>query len=173
MLEFPPTMFKLQCPTAELPALIKAYDAAQDAPALAAGRLIRAGDTNRDHVETIFEWKTRGRGGIRFLHNTDAEITDVLTLAMQAKTERAAIAVLTGLNGVLIPIASAILTAIFPERYTVIDFRSLEALGISRAVYSLNFYLGYLAKCRELAAASQVTLLNLDRALWQWSINQG
>ena len=89
------------------------------------------------------------------------------------KTERAAIAVLLGLQGVHVPVASAILTAIDPERYTVIDFRALEALGSKSKDRSVNFYLVYLHACRQLAEEHQVTLRRLDRALWHWSSEQG
>jgi hypothetical protein len=74
-----------------------------------------------------------------------------------------------GLQGVQVPVASAILTAIDPERYTVIDFRALEALGCDSKDRSVNFYLAYLKTCRQLASKHGVTLRNLDRALWQWS----
>ncbi len=74
-----------------------------------------------------------------------------------------------GLQGVAVPVASAILTAIYPERYTVIDFRALEALGSKTTDRSVNFYLAYLTHCRQLAKAHHVTLRALDRALWQWS----
>ncbi|HUO00623.1 MAG TPA: hypothetical protein VMU69_30880 [Bradyrhizobium sp.] len=50
------------------------------------------------------------------------------------------------------PIASAILTAIIdPQRYTVIDFRALEALGSKTADRSVNLYLEYLRTCVRLA----------------------
>lgn len=68
--------------------------------------------------------------------------------------------------------ASAILTAIDPERYTVIDFRALEALGNMANDCSVNFYLNYLDACRRLAKGHDVSLRDLDRALWQWSSEQ-
>lgn len=100
------------------------------------------------------------------------EIRDALRLAMSAETIRAAIAVLRGLGGVDIPVASAILTAINPKRYTILDFRALEALGSSPSSYTINFYLEYLDYCRALADENGVTLRELDRALWQWSKEQ-
>jgi hypothetical protein len=86
-----------------------------------------------------------------------------------AETDRAAVAVLVGLNGVQVPVASAILTAIDPERFTVIDFRALEALGVTNATMTINYYLEYLDACRGLARENKVPLRTLDRALWQWS----
>jgi hypothetical protein len=57
----------------------------------------------------------------------------------------------------------------FPERYTVIDKRALSALGVEANDVSIDLYLAYLSRCRELAARYHVELRTLDRALWQWS----
>ncbi len=48
-------------------------------------------------------------------------------------------------------VASAVLTAIDLHRFTIIDFRALAALSIIQPTITINFYLAYLAKCRELA----------------------
>lgn len=78
---------------------------------------------------------------------------------MAAKTERAAVVVLMGLNGVQVPVASAILTAIFPERFTIIDFRALQALGVGASVtVNVDLYLLYLKVCRRLACDNNVSL---------------
>jgi len=144
----------------------------QDEKAFAAGDRIRSGDYERSNIKAIFDWKTGGRGKSRLQRNSDEEIADALRLAVSGKTERAAIAVLLGLQGVLVPVASAILTAIDPIRYTVIDFRALEALGSKSKDRSVNFYLAYHIHCRQLAKAHQVALRDLDRALSQWSKTQ-
>jgi hypothetical protein len=161
--------FRLQFDPAWITGLAKRYGYESDDDALAAGRQIASGDCGRQQLVTIFEWKTKGRGRSRLLGNSDPEIADALNLASHAKTDRAAIAVLLGLQGVQVPVASAILTAIYPKRYTVIDFRALEALGCDSKDRSVNFYLAYLKTCRQLASEHDVTLRNLDRALWQWS----
>ena len=161
--------FKLQFEPADIPGLAKRYGPENDNKALAAGSRIRGGEYTRKNLSEIFEWKTKGRGRSRLLRNTDKEISDALSLAVSAKTERAAISVLVGLQGVNVPVASAILTAIDIERYTVIDFRALEALGYKSADRSVNFYLTYLDFCRQLAKRHKVRLRDLDRALWQWS----
>ena len=164
--------FRLQFEPADIPRLAKLYGPEQDDAALDAARRIREGDYTRKNFSKIFDWKTNGRGRSRLLHNSDEEIADALSLAVNAKTARAAIAVLTGLHGVGVPVASAILTAIDPEHYTVIDFRALEALGSKSADRSVNFYVDYLDACRQLATDSRTTLRDLDRALWQWSGEQ-
>ena len=160
--------FELQFKPTDIPERAKRYGYPQDDAALAAGRRIREGEFTRKNLLDIFEWKTKGRGRSRIRRNSDKEIADALRLAVSAKTERAALAVLLGLNGVQVPVASAILTAIDPKRYTIIDFRALEALGSSSSNRSVNFYLAYLDFCLQLAAAHRVKLRDLDRALWQW-----
>jgi hypothetical protein len=96
--------------------------------------------------------------------------------AAETSTETA-VRVLLELHGVDLPVASAILAAIFPERDTVLDFRALEALGHAR--HDVRFYEEYLAFCKRLAESNIVTpqselpaptpLRTLDRALWEWS----
>jgi hypothetical protein len=93
-----------------------------------------------------------------------------------ASTELAVHA-LVELRGVDIMIASAVLTAIYPERYAVLDHRALEALGHAR--HDVKFYSEYNATLRHLAECGMVkaqedlpaptALHALERALWQWS----
>ena len=65
--------------------------------------------------------------------NSEAMIKRVLSVAAsQDSSTRDAINALTELRGIDLPIASAILAAIAPERYAVLDFRALEALGHAR-----------------------------------------
>jgi hypothetical protein len=88
-----------------------------------------------------------------------------------------AVDALTSLRGIDLPIASAILAAIMPERYNVLDFRALEALGHAR--HNVDFYAEYVGFCRRLAERGIVapqqdlpgatSLHALDRALWEWS----
>ena len=161
--------FELQFPTAEIPVVAQRYRYAEDTDATEAGRRISRGEYSLRHLEAIFRWKTKGRGISRLKRNSLVEVADALQLATAAKTERAAMAVLVGLYGVQVPVASAVLTAINPKRYTIIDFRALEALGVNTYVPTIDFYLSYLTFCRELASRCRVDLRTLDRALWQWS----
>jgi hypothetical protein len=161
--------FHLKFEPSKINDLAQRYDYKEDDDPIQAGSAIRDGDHSRANLMRIFEWKTNGRGRSRLSHNTDIEISDALRMAAGAKTARASIAVLCGLRGVGVPVASAILTAIDPSRYTIIDFRALEALGYTGSDRNIDFYLGYLSKCRDLATEHKVSLRDLDRALWQWS----
>ena len=166
--------FVLQFAASEIDGLAAWYleqNQGEDEEAFKAGSSIAGGDHNRQNLEKIFRWKTGGRGISRLSQNTDGEIADGLRLAIDATTERSAIAVLCGLNGVEVPVASAILTATKPQRFTIIDFRALESLGVSerRTYYSIDYYLAYLRTCQELSNEYKTSLRTLDRALWQWS----
>jgi hypothetical protein len=164
--------FQLQFAPAQIRELAARYRYQDDCEALEAGARITAGEYSRTNLEVIFRWKTGGRGISRLARNTEAEIEDTLRLAVGAQTERAAMAVLCGLCGVGVPVASAVLTAINPLLYTIIDFRALESLGINNYYETIDFYLEYLEQCRELALRHAVPLRELDRALWQWSKEQ-
>jgi hypothetical protein len=147
--------------------------------AFEAGAAIRAGEHSLANLETIVRWKSE-----RVVHyligNSEAMIKRVLAVAASQETStRDAIHALTGLRGIDLPIASAILTAIAPERYSVLDFRALEALGHAR--HNVEFYVEYVAFCKHLADCGIVkeqpnlpgptALHALERALWEWSRN--
>lgn len=162
------TSFRLQFPRAQLRNWANRYQVGNEVEALQAGKRIRGGDCRPDNLRVIVKWKSHRRLSL-LETNTDKEITEALRYATIAENERTAVAVLTGLNGVHVPVASAILTCIEPLRYTVIDFRALEALGVTDKGRTIDLYLDYLEFCRELAASSEIALRDLDHALWCWS----
>jgi len=153
--------------------------AAKDERALKAGIAIRDGCYTKEQLRIIYEWKLESFLK-RKLPNLDPEnidreeAEDALRLAASASTARAALAVLMGLPGVKIRVASAVLAMIWPDRYTVLDVRALEGLGVSNEEDdgSISFYIAYLQACQKLAARYHIDLRTLDRALWQWSAEQ-
>jgi hypothetical protein len=136
--------------------------------AFAAGKRISMGDSSRANLMAIVRWKS-ARSKTLVDSNGDDEINDALRLAVNAKTPRAAVAVLCGLRGVDVPVASAILTTINPKSFTVIDVRALQTLGIRKSSLTVGNYSRYLKFCLHAAASLDVPLRNLDRALWQKS----
>lgn len=167
--------FALRFPIEQVPELAGRYRNNGESKVFEVGKRIAAGDHSREHLHSIFTWKTRGRGRSRIDRNSDAEIADAFRLAILAETELCALSVLTGLSGVEIPVASTILTAVNPVKYTILDFRALFSLGIDRTAYTPSFYLSYLDVCRRLARqasealGAEVSLRRLDHALWQYS----
>jgi hypothetical protein len=155
-------------------ALCKDYPSAEDAAFLKSGQAIRGGDYSRKHFDEIFKWKTKNRGKSRPKKNSDEEIAEALRVATSLQSPKLAIALLCGLTGVAIPVASSIMTAIYPERFTIIDFRALEALDAEpERSGSLPYYECYLAFCTKLAKDWEMSLRELDRALWMWSKKNG
>jgi hypothetical protein len=157
--------FKLMFPQSQIERLADRYQFEDDGKALRAGAQIRKGQYTRSNLLAIFDWKTKGRGRSRLYKNTDQEIADSLALVFAAKTDRAAVAVLLGLNGVQVPVASAVLTAIDPQRFTIVDFRALEALNVKRPNITIDFFLAYLNECRKLARQNKVSFLVRNRCV--------
>lgn len=166
------TGFSLKFPITELRFWASKYSTVNDPVFFDAGKNIVYGDYSRKNLDVIVNWKSHRRAGL-IASNTDDEISEALCIAVSAKEPRTAFAVLMGLSGVAVPMASAILTSIDQNRYTIIDWRALEALGVRDAAITLNFYLKhYFPVCQRLADAACVNLRTVDRALWAWSSAQ-
>jgi hypothetical protein len=176
--------FQLQPAEAELQDLAEQYwqtagekEHELEKAAFEAGEAIRNGDYSLANLEAIVRWKSE-RAVQVLIGNSNDKIRRALAVATspEASTE-AAVKALLDLHGIDIALASAVLAAIFPERYTVLDFRALEALGHAR--HDVRFYEEYLAFCKRLAESNIVRpqselpaptpLRTLDRALWEWS----
>jgi hypothetical protein len=149
--------------------------------AFEAGEAIRGGEHTLPNLETIVRWKSE-----RVVHyligNGTENIKSALAVAASPDAKIGdAVKALIGLRGVDISIASAILAAIFPERYAVLDYRALEALGHPR--HDVEFYAEYNAFCNRLVECGIVRaqeglpaptpLHALERGLWQWSRGRG
>jgi len=176
--------FQLQPAEAELQQLADQYwqksgekEHELEAAAFEAGEAIRSGDYSLANLEAIVRWKSE-RAVHYLIGNSNEKIRRVLSIAASPEsTTEAAVRALLELHGIDITLASAIMAAIFPDRYTVLDYRSLEALGHSR--HDVHFYEEYLAFCKRLAESNIVKpqsglpgptpLRTLDRALWEWS----
>jgi len=176
--------FQLQPAEAELQDLAEQYwqtagekEHELEKAAFEAGEAIRNGDYSLANLEAIVRWKSE-RAVQVLIGNSNDKIRRALAVATtpEASTE-AAVKALLDLHGIDIALASAVLAAIFPERYTVLDYRTLEALGHAR--HDVRFYEEYLAFCKRLAESNIVRpqselpaptpLRTLDRALWEWS----
>jgi hypothetical protein len=145
------------------------YGYADDSVARAAGaRAARAGAYSRDDFLTIVRWKS-ARALPRAERNTAASVSTATRASFAAKDELSRIAAMTGLEGVGVPVASALLHFAFPDAYPILDFRALASLGESTTMtqYSPSFWARYVERCRDLAKDAGVSLRDLDKALWQ------
>jgi hypothetical protein len=180
--------FQLQPAEAELQQLAEQYwqkagekEHELEKAAFEAGEAIRNGEYSLANLEAIVRWKSE-RAVHYLIGNSNEKIRRVLAVAASPESStEAAVKALLELHGVDITVASAILAAIYPERYTVLDYRALEALG--HAPHDVHFYKEYLDFCKRLAESNIVKpqgdlpaptpLRTIDRALWEWSRSQG
>jgi hypothetical protein len=134
----------------------------------------RDGTVNWDDYVRIIRWKTGGRALPYFERNDREYVDHIIELIVQSMPASWKIRHLGTLDGVKAPTASAFLTFIDPERYTVIDYRAwgvLHNCGILREppanTYDDTDYTEYLRTCRSVADDYDVGLRTLDRALFE------
>lgn len=130
------------------------------------------GFLTRSDLADVGRWKSNRSAG-HLERNSDADIEDLTRLAL-ASPDRLKHKVLCLLRGVGPPVASAILTVAYPDRFTVMDVRVLEVLHTFGELRSRTpRYYDYLLRCNEIAARAGCGLRTLDRALWQWGKERG
>jgi hypothetical protein len=148
-----------------------------EAAAYEAGEAIRKGEYTLANIEIIVRWKSERMVHYLIGNSSEAIRSALAVAALPDASAEKAVNALVALRGVDIGIASAILSAIYPERYAVLDYRSLEALGHAR--HDVRFYTEYNATLTHLAECAIVRpqsglpaptpLHALERALWEWS----
>lgn len=106
--------------------------------------LQKRGHLLKSEFVSVAEWKTE-RQKNRYRKNSDGDIEEATHEAMIVPDDRK-VQVLDSLKGVGVPVASAILTAIFPEKFCIIDYRSwrallwLETLVKNEGQFAFDFY---------------------------------
>ena len=66
-----------------------------------------------------------------------------------------------------LPIASAVLTLVEPDRYAVIDFRAWRALfGSDRASFGVADYRAFMSALRERSVRERTTPRDVELRLW-------
>jgi hypothetical protein len=162
--------FELQFPPKDIQALASRFSYEDDPGCRSAGAAAAArGYYRRAEFLEVSDWKSaRSRP---LLQSNDAPAVEAATrAAFDTSDEAARMGMLSGLRGVGVPVASALLHFAVPDRYPILDVRALESLGRKgRSVYPVSFWVAYLHACRELAAEHRVSLRTLDKALWQYS----
>lgn len=148
-----------------------------EAAAYEAGAAIRQGELTLANLEAIVRWKSERMVSYLIANNTASIHGALATVTAPQTTPGIAIEALTALRGIDIGIASAVLAAIYPERYAVLDARALEALGHVR--HDARFYAEYnrflqrLVECSVIQPQSELPgatpLQAAERALCQWA----
>ncbi len=102
--------------------------------------------------------------------NTNERVIKITKEAISSKDELFKVTSLQSLKGVGWPVASVILHYAHPDRYTILDFRALESLGIQQpSTYNFDFWQSYTKEVKSIAQKFEVSLRTLDKALWMYS----
>lgn len=126
-----------------------------------------------DELLMASDWKNGARHRHLIILNTDESVKDQSHQAFKNQDIRPLNS--SRLKGVGIATASAIMHFAFPNKYPIIDSRALKTLGLSSK--SLNqkldqYWEEYQRNCRAWAADFKISLRVLDRALWQYNLEE-
>jgi hypothetical protein len=163
-------LFEIRFPVNEVPILSSRYAYKPRSEVERIGSLARArGHFGRDDLLAIIEWKAP-RALPLARTNGDEYVAAISEASLAANDERFRIEVLTLLRGVSWPIASVLLHFCARIRYPILDYRALWSVGLDTLPpYSFELWEPYTHYCRELADKADVSMGDLDRALWQYS----
>ena len=131
-----------------------------------------------EELDEVLRWKLRGqyaRQWERRKANTEDVIRAVTTVALtvthpdeEYETELR-VSILCALRGVGVPVASAVLALVFPERYAVIDFRGWrQVFSEEKTTFSIADYKIYLREVRRLADELGWPVQEVDLAIWEY-----
>ncbi len=130
------------------------------------------GYLDKDELRCVARWKSPRRSG-DIDKNDDNYVKEITSWAFAATDERSRIEVLTLLDGIGWPTASAILHLFHKDLYPILDDRALWSVGAGAVKLSkkcsFSFWWCYVRFCRDVACRNQVDMRTLDRALWQYS----
>jgi len=133
----------------------------------------RRGYLTPAELETVCYWKSpRAIGHIRA--NSPEEVRSATRAALRSRSERRRLEALTGLRGVSIPMASALLMLVDPKRYGVIDIRvwqllhKLGTVSKNPAGVDFNFrnWYQFLMIIRHFARKFRVKARDIERTLF-------
>ena len=129
------------------------------------------GHLSRADLEEVALWKFPGvQTRSLVAENSEIEVREISKVSFSAKTERLRIGVLLALHGVGWPMASTVLHFVFPKCYPIFDVRVMRTVtGLPNPPgCTFERWIQYTKLCRDKAEEYQVTLRNLDRALWTY-----
>lgn len=130
-------------------------------------------------LEEIFKWKLRSQYGRQTKQrslNINENIISItrtafgITHSDEDYETKLKLKLLTSISGIEIPVASAILTLCYPNKYSVIDFRNWSQIYKSeqkKTNYTAKEYTDYLKIIKNLAKNFKMTPQEIDIAIWQ------
>jgi hypothetical protein len=167
-----PPEFVLRFPLSEVRKWAALYDYPGEAELIAgpveSGRT--RGYLTRAEFLAVAEWKS-ARPRKRYQTNSSDRIEEITRIAFAPSTSpQLAIEILMLLSGVKWPTASVLLHFCHLEPFPILDFRALWSLSLDvPSHYGFALWDRYCHATRSLAAAANVDMRTLDRALWKYS----
>jgi len=133
--------------------------------------------------DEILKWKLRSQYGRQQgarKANTEKIIQSVTGLALNIYHEdkdyemQLRIDILSSIRGVGVPVASAVLALIFPDDYSVIDFRVWrQVFGYKKNSFTISDYKKYLKILRNFSKKLGWPVQEVDMAIWTFDQKQG
>jgi len=140
----------------------------------------KRGYLTKEEFIAICRWKSP-RPLKHYNKNSEKRIKELTQKAFSTQFEKRKITLLDKLSGVNVPMASAIITLVFPEKYGVIDVRgwnSLKRLKIIKSsetkrkrYFDARDWYRYTMIVRHLAKKFKVTPRIMDRVLYFYDID--
>lgn len=153
--------------------LVTEEDAATSALMARVREARRRGFISRDEFLAMCRWKSP-RALRHYQRNPAGRVHEASRLALAARTERRRMEHLLALDGVSVPVASAILTLLDPRRYGVLDIRAWQMLYAMRGVdanpagrgFTVGQWLRYLETLRQHARRLRVPVRAVEYTLF-------
>ena len=129
-----------------------------------------AGYLSKSQLSQVAWWKSP-RSSPHIAKSSDEFIRDITNISLRSKHERTKIEVLTILDGVQWPTASVVLHLFHDEPYPILDSRALWSINTKvPKQYTFSLWNECVEFCRDLSNSCKVNMRTLDRALWQYSL---
>jgi hypothetical protein len=167
-----------QLPYTSLEPLIRDHVSTEEDPGTAALILRlrparRRGYLTKSEFEAACRWKS-ARASHLFRANSRQRIRTATTAALSTRDERRRLEALLTLDGVSVPMASALLTLLDPQRYGVIDIRVWQLLHAVGAVegnragtgFTFTHWSRFLEVIRQLSAQFKMPARAIERTLF-------
>ena len=135
----------------------------------------RKGYFTRKEMFNIAHWKSPRKAYLCWL-NSKRKTRQISKSVFSITDDKQRMELLRKLWGVGVPVASAILTIIYPKKYGVIDFRVWQVLNLYKLVdekpsgksLSVNNWLLYVNILRDFAKKHKVKARDIDRTLFDY-----
>jgi hypothetical protein len=165
-----PINYSLRIPTGELKDYLGRYNFSVEANLEKYHEIRQSqGYLTAAQLHEICHWKSKRRSDLA-LENSELFVREVTSFSFSAQCEESRLGSLTLLSGVQFPTASVILHFCVNQTYPILDFRAIWSLGIDQpSQYTFAFWNEYIKICRSVAAAHNLSVRELDMALWQYS----